>query len=62
MGGREMVSEIHRTHPEAKVIASSGYSNDTVMADFERFGFCGAVAKPYRLQELLDIVAQVMGG
>jgi len=60
MGGTATAAEIHRTHPEAKIIASSGYSNDSVMADYEKFGFCGAVAKPYRMQELLEVVARVM--
>jgi len=60
MGGREMAAEIHRIDPTVKIIASSGYSNDTVIADYEKFGFCGAVAKPYRLQDLRETVQRAL--
>ncbi|NOY52123.1 MAG: PAS domain S-box protein [Deltaproteobacteria bacterium] len=61
MGGKALATEIHRTDPAAKIIASSGYSNDFVMSDYEKFGFCGAVAKPYRLQELQEVVDRILG-
>ena len=35
MGGKEAVVEILRNDPSAKVIVSSGYSNDPVMADYQ---------------------------
>ncbi len=60
MGGREMAVEIHRIDPAAKIIASSGYSNDAVMSDYEQFGFSGAVAKPYRLKELQETITRIL--
>jgi hypothetical protein len=51
-----------KTDPEVKAIVSSGYSTDTIMADFKRFGFAGVVAKPYRLDELGEVLYKVITG
>jgi PAS domain S-box-containing protein len=56
MGGKEAVVEILKLDPEAKVIVSSGYSNDPVMANFQDYGFCAAIVKPYQLDELSKVV------
>lgn len=55
MGGRESAKDILAFDPYARLIASSGYSNDPVMADFCDYGFCGSIAKPYTLDELTRI-------
>ncbi|MCF6188735.1 MAG: ATP-binding protein, partial [Desulfobulbaceae bacterium] len=52
MGGKEAVHEIRRINPAAKVIASSGYSTDPVMAKYQDYGFSASVAKPFNLKEL----------
>jgi PAS domain S-box-containing protein len=62
MGGREAVQELLAIDPHARVIVSSGYANDQVMSQFERYGFQGAVAKPYRIHELGETLKAVIGG
>ena len=57
MGGKEAVRRILAMHPEAKVIVSSGYSNDPVMANFREHGFCGAIVKPFQVAELSRILS-----
>ena len=52
MGGREAIGELLALDPDARVIVSSGYSNDPVIAHFSDHGFRGALIKPYRLTEL----------
>jgi two-component system cell cycle sensor histidine kinase/response regulator CckA len=61
MGGKEAVKEILSIDPDAKVLVSSGYSNDPIMANYKAYGFSGAVAKPYELKELMKLVDQVLG-
>ena len=60
MGGKEAVKEIHKINPTAKVIVSSGYSNDPVVANFGKYGFCGAMVKPFQMQELAEIVGKAI--
>ncbi len=60
MGGKEAANEILKINPEAKLIVSSGYSDDPIMANFQDYGFCSAMVKPYRLHELMTIVGQAM--
>ena len=56
MGGAKAVREVLALHPAAKVIVSSGYSEDPIMAGYHQHGFCGAIAKPYQLQELAEAI------
>jgi len=58
MGGKEAAQEVLTINPDAKILVSSGYSNDPVMADFQKYGFSGAVTKPYTLDELAIAIQQ----
>lgn len=60
MGGKEAVEKLKKKDPEAKVIASSGYSNDPVMAYYHRYGFAAVVSKPYVASSLLQAVKRVL--
>jgi len=52
MGGKEAIKKLMELDPTAVAIASSGYSEDPVMANFREYGFAGIVSKPYSLQDL----------
>lgn len=52
MGGQEAVARILELDPSAMVFVSSGYSDNSVIADYDRYGFCGVLKKPYDAQEL----------
>jgi DNA-binding NtrC family response regulator len=60
MGGKEAVKRLIEIDPQVKVIVSSGHSNDPVMAHFREFGISGAVAKPYSIRTLGELVKKVM--
>ena len=52
MGGKDAVREILAFDENAKVIVSSGYSNDPVMENYQQYGFKGKIVKPFNLDEL----------
>lgn len=52
MGGKETLRRLLEIDPGAKVIVSSGYSSDPVMAQSDAHGFNAVVVKPYTIQEL----------
>lgn len=56
LGGKEAVKQLLAADPKAKVIVSSGYSNDPVMSSFKKYGFCDAVVKPYRMKQLAKAI------
>ncbi len=60
MGGAEAMEKIIEIDPEARGIVSSGYSTNPVMSDHERYGFRGVIAKPYRIQELREVLEKVI--
>ncbi|MBL4903676.1 response regulator [Desulfotalea psychrophila] len=60
MGGKDAVKELLKIEPHSKIIVSSGYSNDPIMAHCEEYGFCAALVKPFQLQELKQLLEQVL--
>jgi PAS domain S-box-containing protein len=60
MGGKEAAGEILAINPEAKVIVSSGYSHDPVMAHYQDHGFIAALVKPFQLQDFTDALNQAL--
>ncbi len=60
MGGKEAVNEILAIDPLAKVIVSSGYAIDPVMANFAEYGFINCITKPYTITNLKRILNTVL--
>ncbi|MBN2809917.1 MAG: PAS domain S-box protein [Deltaproteobacteria bacterium] len=60
MGGQQTAQKILQINPQAKIIVSSGYANDPIMADYAEYGFCAALAKPFQLQELKQTIAKAL--
>jgi len=60
MGGVQAVREILEINPHAKVIVSSGYSNDPVMSHYKEYGFRGVIAKPYKIEEIIKVINEVI--
>ncbi|MGL1887160.1 MAG: PAS domain S-box protein [Reichenbachiella sp.] len=58
-GGKEAIKDLLVFDPKARVIASSGYTSDAVMANYEDFGFSGALAKPYTVDEMESEILKV---
>ncbi len=60
MGGLETMAMLHRIDLRVKAIISSGYANDPVMSNYKEYGFCGYVAKPYKIDELIEVLNTVL--
>jgi len=60
IGGKEAAEIILREHPEACLVASSGYNDDPVMAAPTSFGFSAALPKPYAESDLARTLAPLL--
>jgi PAS domain S-box-containing protein len=60
LGGMETMAVLRQIDPEIKAIITSGYANDQVMADYQKYGFSGVVTKPYKVNELNEVLVKVI--
>jgi len=59
MGGLEAARLIAAIDPEATLIVSSGYSDDPVMSNPGEYGFCAAIEKPYKANDIAAVLAGI---
>lgn len=60
MGGARTIPELLKLNPNVKAVVSSGYSNDPIMADYQDYGFCGVIPKPYTKEHLSELLNRVL--
>jgi PAS domain S-box-containing protein len=60
-GGKEATAALLAIDPAARVVVSSGYSNDPIMGNFREFGFKAVLAKPYTLAEMRAVLDGILG-
>ncbi|HEX6766866.1 MAG TPA: ATP-binding protein, partial [Polyangiaceae bacterium] len=60
MGGLDTLERLRSIDPGVRAIASSGYSDSPVLSDHERYGFVGALAKPFHFTMLVNLLRQVL--
>jgi signal transduction histidine kinase len=61
MDGAEAFQELRRMNPEVSVVLTSGYNEQDATESFAGKGLAGFIQKPYRPQELLTRVYEVIG-
>jgi PAS domain S-box-containing protein len=59
-GGKDTVKELLTVDPEARVIVASGYSNDPIMSEYEKYGFRGVIKKPFSIEEFSRVIKSVV--
>jgi two-component system cell cycle sensor histidine kinase/response regulator CckA len=60
MGGKKTIEKLLEINPQVKGIASSGYSEDPIFANPKEYGFCGAIKKPFSIENLCEVLEQVL--
>lgn len=59
MGGKQTVQKLLEIDPKVKAIVTSGYFDDPVISQYEKFGFKGFVPKPYRIEDLAKVMLEI---
>jgi PAS domain S-box-containing protein len=60
MGGKATAKELLKLDRDAQLIVSSGYSTDPIISNFQEHGFCAAITKPYRFDEFVRVLTEVL--
>jgi len=55
------IPELLKINPDEKVVVSSGYSNDPVMSNYQSYGFCGVLEKPYSMDQMAALLNNITG-
>jgi CheY-like chemotaxis protein len=60
MGGKETLKRLMEIDPGVKAIISSGYADNPVLVDYDQYGFCGVIPKPYEIRGLNKVLSEVI--
>jgi nitrogen-specific signal transduction histidine kinase len=60
MGGKETVHKLLQIDLTVKVIVSSGYFNDPVLAHYRDYGFVEKLVKPYQVADMERVLQKVL--
>lgn len=59
MDGVTTARKILEIDPSTRIIASSGYSNEAVLANYMKYGFYDILPKPYEVEQLYDKLSKI---
>jgi len=62
LGGRDTLPQIRAVRPDVRVLATSGYADDPVLANYREYGFDGVLPKPFTLAELARALGEAGAG
>ena len=60
MGGSEVISKLRDIDPNVIVIVFSGYSSNPIMSDCKRYGFDGALTKPFTSHNMNKLLSKLI--
>ena len=61
LGGRDTVKKLLKLDPAVRAVVTSGYVNESAMAEYRGYGFSGMVAKPYTFDKLRQVLFEQTG-
>jgi DNA-binding NtrC family response regulator len=61
LGGRDCFRELKAMNPGVRAILSTGFSMDGTVQEIMDEGIIGFIQKPYRLEELSNVVSKAIG-
>ena len=61
MDGAEAFREMRRASPDVRVVLTSGFAQEDATSGFAGKGLAGFLRKPFRAQDLIGLVLQVLG-
>ena len=59
-GGIWTINQLRTINPSIKAILASGYSQDSILADYRKSGFSSVLQKPFDMQSLAKSLAKVL--
>jgi signal transduction histidine kinase/ActR/RegA family two-component response regulator len=60
MGGLEAAARLKELDPNLKLIVSSGYADNRVMADFRKYGFDDVIRKPWAIAQVSEVFRRLL--
>jgi len=60
VGGKQAAADLLKHDPDARIIVSSGYSNDPVMSAFSEHGFVACMSKPFKTKDLAGVLHEAL--
>jgi PAS domain S-box-containing protein len=60
LGGMPTLKRLLEINPKVRAIISSGYSDDPIINNFSKYGFIGAITKPFTLETLTGVMGKII--
>ncbi len=60
LGAREAMQSLKTIDPSIMAIVTSGKPNEDIMINYQKYGFIGAIAKPFSFEELNIMLEKIL--
>ncbi|MBN1699821.1 MAG: response regulator [Spirochaetales bacterium] len=59
LGAIDTIQKLLEIDPKVKAVVSSGYSNDPIIQNYQVYGFCAVITKPYEIEDFNRILRKL---
>ncbi len=60
LGGLKTLEKLKKINPNIKSIVISGYSNDPILSNFQKYGFNGKIEKPFEIETMSKVISEIL--